>query len=126
VYDTTGVYSVMLVAANDYCAADTMLKEDYIVVQEENAIGGITSAGISIYPNPANETLFVDLSESSYHITGVLVVDMQGKRLIEKPVNGFYSGRLSIDLGALPSGTYFIGLKTDDNTLWQRFEIMDK
>ncbi len=126
VYDTTGVYSVMLVAANDYCATDTMLKEDYIVVQEENAIGGITSAGISIYPNPANETLFVDLSESSYHITGVLVVDMQGKRLIEKPVNGFYSGRLSIDLGALPSGTYFIGLKTDDNTLWQRFEIMDK
>lgn len=126
VYDTTGVYTVMLVAANDYCPADTLVKEDYITVQEENAIGDITSAGVSIYPNPANDKLYIDLSESSFHLKSILVVDLQGKRLIEKSVDASYADRISVDLGKLSAGTYFIGLKTDNNVLWQQFEKAEK
>ncbi|MEA3447530.1 MAG: PKD domain-containing protein [Bacteroidota bacterium] len=126
VYDTTGVYTVMLVSGNDYCAADTLVKEDYITVHEENAIGDIASAGVSIYPNPANDKLYIEMSETSYSLTDVLVVDMQGKRLLEKSVEAHHSDRISIDLGQLAAGTYFIGLKTKDNVLWQQFEKIEK
>ncbi|MGC9332225.1 MAG: PKD domain-containing protein [Bacteroidales bacterium] len=126
VYGTTGVYTVILVAGNEYCAADTLVKEDYITVHEENVVGNISLAGLSIYPNPANDKLYIDLSESSLHLTNVLVVDLQGKRLLEKTIDAFYSDRMSVDIGKLTAGTYFIGLKTDNNVLWQQFEKVEK
>ncbi|MFO7789406.1 MAG: hypothetical protein R6V32_02450 [Bacteroidales bacterium] len=37
-----------------------------------------------------------------------------------------YADRISIELGKIASGTYFIGLKAKDNVLWQRFEKAEK
>jgi aminopeptidase N len=68
-----------------------------------------------IYPNPANNTVKIELPkmpEGSYKIT---IHDVNGKEVISKVVKDKIN---SVNVSALTSGTYFVRLEQEDHLLY--------
>ncbi|MBL0006227.1 MAG: T9SS type A sorting domain-containing protein [Saprospiraceae bacterium] len=86
--DTTACITVMLVSA-----------EDPEIHPE-----------ITIYPNPAKEQLFIDLTEN-IGFTELILTDLQGKRIMMSSHAG--DNHIALDL-AIPVGMYFLTVMTGD------------
>lgn len=65
---------------------------------------------VSLYPNPANNTLIVDLGDT--RIERVSVITLDGRRVITR--NGGFAGRMEIDVAQLAPGNYFLVLSDQD------------
>ena len=61
----------------------------------------------SIYPNPANEKLFIKLADANTEVYYVTVTNVNGKAVIMLPQPELEKG---IDISALANGIYFIQL----------------
>ena len=80
---------------------------------------------IKLFPNPAKETTTLDyyLNKDS-HVT-INITDLNGKvvstQINEEATEGSYSKKL--ELSELNSGTYFVKIKSDDNTVSKKLVI---
>ncbi len=91
--------------------------EDYSVVVTTGA--GITTEKeivFNIYPNPADNYLFI---ESDYQVHTVQLVDLMGRVLMESN----FENSIRIDLNNYPSGIYLIKLITNGNVQTKRVII---
>ncbi len=70
-------------------------------------------SGIEIYPNPANDKLYI--SEKNYAVNSIEVFDVNGRNIksVEK--------LSSIDVSNLSNGIYFIRIKTDKGEFNKKF-----
>jgi hypothetical protein len=68
---------------------------------------------ISVYPNPANDKVFVNLNTSSVSADDVFLFDIPGKQYPVNPVK-ISDQLIEIDLSAIKSGMYFLRIKTPD------------
>ncbi len=75
-------------------------------------------AALSIYPNPAEETLHVRWKSESFTWQ---ISDLTGKIL----QTGQHEGGLNLDLRALPAGKYLIRLRADNDAVTATFVKMD-
>lgn len=64
----------------------------------------LTQAGITIYPNPFIQTVFIDTPESS----DINIFDLNGKKVFEQRN---VAGKASIDLSHLITGSYILEIK---------------
>lgn len=79
---------------------------------------------VSVYPNPAQNRLFVSIGEDAekeYHFT---ISDLMGRTLIDETVTGNNQPVFEISTERLVSGTYFLMLKTADGTVNQTHRIV--
>ena len=68
---------------------------------------------ISIYPNPADNDLFVSISNP---IEGaVRIIDMQGQRIHQQPINN--QEQIRLDVGYLTSGLYILQVVDDSGKM---------
>ena len=65
---------------------------------------------ITIYPNPAKEQLFIDLTEN-IGFTELILTDLQGKRIMMSSHAG--DNHIALDL-TIPAGMYFLTVMTGD------------
>lgn len=86
--DTTTCITVMVVSAED---ADAYTE-------------------ITIYPNPVNEQLFIDLPVNA-GFTELILTDLQGKRVMTTSVTGEYHITLGM---TMPAGMYFLTVRMGD------------
>ncbi|MBR4836903.1 MAG: T9SS type A sorting domain-containing protein [Bacteroidales bacterium] len=70
---------------------------------------------MSIYPNPANDKLFI---ESNGNISNVEIYNLTGAAVLKQECN---SDKVEMNVKALQSGVYFIRITTGDNTETRRF-----
>ena len=63
-----------------------------------------TATTVLAYPNPCTDILSVEINQDE--TSSVSIVDQVGKVLINQ--SSFESGTLSLDLGSLPTGIYFL------------------
>jgi PKD repeat protein len=69
--------------------------------------------GLSIYPNPADEQLFIRLSAADLQLKEIVISDMTG-RIVHHDASPNYLGAVfNLDLSALDAGTYFIEARTN-------------
>lgn len=66
--------------------------------------------GITIYPNPVNEQLFIQF-ERKPHLIQIEIFDMAGQKLISRDINT--SGQ-SVNLHELSAGTYILKIQSDN------------
>jgi hypothetical protein len=87
------------------------------ISQEEfvNSIEEVSAGGISVYPNPAQDVIYVTLSNANQVFTYTLF-DITGKQ-IDHPTQQQNVGRAIIDVANLPAGIYMLVVMTDN----QRF-----
>ena len=77
-----------------------------------------TDIKISVYPNPANDYLCVELSENKILDGQIRIFDFSGKILKTQEIN---SNRNIIDISMLPQGIYFIELSNSQFTKTMKF-----
>lgn len=76
-----------------------------------------------IYPNPANDKLFVEPGISSVSIEGITIFDAFGN--VVAKVNNLGRNKFIFDVDLLPSGTYFMEITNNQSSYIQKL-IIDK
>lgn len=112
-YDIPGTGKVRMYVYED----GFMEKGDTVtwyVIAKPNGITEITgSAIVSLYPNPANETVTVHVDAADLSTASIQVTDLLGKSLINKPLT---NETTALDVSDLPNGYYLIQCKYGNET----------
>ena len=116
-YKKAGVYSVRLKVSNEG-GSHTELKRDYITVTAKTAINEHnTTNGITIFPNPTDGQLTMD--NGQWTIENVEILDLMGKTLNNCQLSTI-NCQLKIDISHLPTGMYFIRIKTETGVVTKK------
>lgn len=76
------------------------------------------SAEVAVYPNPVSDVIFVDMSQLNDRTADILVVNVDGRILIDKQLDIEGKGRIvPLDVAGLQSGIYQLVIKTENNGL---------
>jgi PKD repeat protein len=86
IFDASGLYSVSLTATN-ISGSNILVKKNYINVTHNTGIAlSTTENDCSIYPNPVKDVLYIHF-DSPQKNCRIIVLDITGKKLIEKMVD---------------------------------------
>jgi hypothetical protein len=105
-YLTAGPRQVSVTLTND-CGTETVVAT--VVVTSTASVGENTIDGLSVYPNPANEFVVVELPASSqatgsvFNTTGSLV----------KTIDSF-TAKTEVSVGELTPGVYFLHIQSEE------------
>ncbi len=117
-----GVY-YYLVERDGYISEDGHIdveedKDVYVVLTPDDVSTGPDLAeGISIYPNPASQTLYVQSGDA---LQRVVLLDMPGQTLYETSEQG---RQLSLDVSSYKQGIYFLQITTSGGKETHRIHI---
>ena len=89
----------------------TSSEEDETAVQEN-----LNAASLNIYPNPANDVIYI---ESGRNVEKVTIYDIYGRQQVAETPS--HQDNLTIDVANLNSGIYFIQIKTEKENIVKRF-----
>lgn len=120
-YTKVGTYWVYLTVYIDGC-----FTKDSVLVNVINSSGsgnGITQYGqsmVSIYPNPANQSLSI-MNPEKVEMKSIVIIDVLGKI-----VANFGKSQLNSELNvsSIPSGSYLMKIETESGTSVQKLEIL--
>jgi hypothetical protein len=70
--------------------------------------------GLSIFPNPSSETVYLDLSRITQPILNISVRNALGEMVLNPSTENMKSGPIMFDVSTLESGMYFIQVVTSD------------
>ncbi|MEZ4807898.1 MAG: T9SS type A sorting domain-containing protein [Flavobacteriales bacterium] len=89
------------------------------------AVGVEESAfdGFSLYPNPTNGALTINLGNGTYDQVQVRVLDMSGRVVIEAPLNITANSPATVDMSGLMNGQYMVQLVTDKWVKTQQVQV---
>ena len=80
---------------------------------------------VTLYPNPSKEDAIINFSLSKHSQISINITDLNGKivssQMNEEATAGSYSKKL--ELSNLNAGTYFVKIKSDDNTVTKKLVI---
>lgn len=107
-YDSAGLYTVKLMVSGNGME-DTLVREDKVLV---NALSiddrKALEIGVTLFPNPVDEKLRMELSGVEPGQYQIELIDLMGKTVRSDEMKLEASTeRKSFDLGSLSSGTYF-------------------
>jgi PKD repeat protein len=109
IYNVVSTYDVTLIAGNNSCPADTLIKQNYItVITDINETG--YNLSVTAFPVPANNYITIKTENNS--ITAIKIINQTGKEVISLP--HFHTSK-TIDIKQLTPGIYFILLFDDEN-----------
>lgn len=116
-YDTTATYMTDFLL---HFVCDQEFSEDcYKIDGEPNSVTEISEGAVQLFPNPADNHIFINLSDMR---TGnVRVFDLTGKLVHASQFNK--SGQLSVDVSAWKSGMYILQVETDNFTTTKKFVV---
>lgn len=82
-------------------------------VQDESKEIAVEEGQVRVYPNPANEQLFVEYVFDSQDSYSLVIYDLLGNTLVNRALTG-NQGVAKIDLIDFPQGVYICGLNSGD------------
>lgn len=104
----------------DVTSAVAYVNGNPAVVKVSDQVNGLrtVSAGINVYPNPANSVLYVEVAEASK----VQLLDMSGKMVIlEKAAAA--GAKLDLNVEGLASGIYTLKVSSNNNVVVEKVTI---
>jgi PKD repeat protein len=108
IFHTAGTYQVSLLAANSN-GASTNTSTASILVQSVTGMADHTQQGISVFPNPINDKVYINPNQQK--IKGVRIVSVLGSEVESL----FNNSDNSINVSHLKSGVYFLYIITENN-----------
>ena len=102
VYHDSGMFIVSLIVSNfNICPADTAT--DTVTVSFPLSVNALQKNSVKIYPNPANDKIFIEVEEE---VIAIEIFDINGKVVYStKPQRG---GVVSANVSGLSNGAYLI------------------
>jgi hypothetical protein len=81
-------------------------------------------AGLSIYPNPVSEKLFVKMDSRTEEAITVMISDLLGKPIIEQSFSFNADGKIqTIDVSTLPKGVYMLRIKNGNSQVTRKLIV---
>ena len=86
-----------------------------VYVASPSGITDLTDNGtIKVFPNPANDYIFIEGVLSSSATLHISVISMMGKRMIDESVFADRNFSQKINIQGIPSGVYFIEVRSGE------------
>lgn len=113
-YTAEGVYTVHLIAMNDYCEGDTLTWLITVGVSgvEENSLGSF-----SVYPNPTEQILHLVFEQEEDVVLEVF--DVHGRVVYANEFKG--ESHYELNLGEISSGSYVLKIFGSESVMYSRF-----
>jgi hypothetical protein len=81
-------------------------------------------AGLSIYPNPVSEKLFVKMDSRTEDAISVMITDLLGKPIVEQSFSFNTAGKVqAIDVSTLPKGVYMLRVKSGNTQMTRKLIV---
>ena len=105
--------------AIDPCGTSTYGEtEDYSInITSGAGLNDNPLAQVQVYPNPANEELFVDLKDLE-NVSNISILDINGKQVVSK--DKIQEGVNSFDISSLKAGVYQVRISQNGYQYTQR------
>lgn len=124
-FTATGNYTVILHAANT-AGYNFRSKGGYIHVgglgiEDEN------TPQVTVYPNPASDVLFVNITNSvwDFEKTTISMMDLSGKYVMVEKVSTVNASTISVDIpSSIASGFYMVQISDGVNSTTKKIEII--
>jgi len=78
---------------------------------------------VKLFPNPANDNLFINFSNSNPETFACQLLDAEGKTVWAADVNTATRNTLSINTSTLAEGVYFVSVKSGQTAYRQKVII---
>ena len=114
-YYMPGYYTVTLNAINPVGCSDSIVKTNFIYVNPLGIIEAIGKKKITVFPNPANDLIYVAAPEHS----DIKIFDSFGR--VVKEIYNSSEGDKKIDVSKLISGMYFLNILNSGNSTNLKF-----
>ncbi len=99
----------------DYKANRDVTADVLLLAQVEASVNDIITIGVSVYPNPANDVVNVQLAENS-NVTSVELIDLSGAFRVQ-PAYNLSNGIVTIQLNELGTGIYLMSIETGNSSI---------
>ena len=111
---TPGNYTVVIIST-DGCSASSSPYPYF-----PTGIESLDEHAITIYPNPANGHLFIDVNERGKN-NSIYIFDVTGHLVLKTEV---MEGKNQVDISSLDKGIYMLSWQTDKGKFAQRFAVV--
>lgn len=82
-----------------------------------------TNLGVSVFPNPAQNDVFFNMSLDNATDVQIELVNLEGKRAITQTFKNVKEGQLRMDVSALTTGVYMANIRTEEGFVSKRIVI---
>lgn len=113
-YLSEGVYTVELIAQNQFCESDTLQIQ---ITVGTSGLNEFDNFPVSIFPNPVNE--YIEIQFDQVSDVKIELLDLNGKIVEEEMLTG--SSWYRMNLGELSSGTYILKIFGIEQVMFNRF-----
>ena len=118
-YAVNGTYTVVLTAINGNCTDTTIFLVDVTVGLNELA----SSSNLTIFPNPANETVNVSFEQNTNDLIQIELIDATGRVIAQENSLEIGTNNVSFEVTNLSSGFYTVRLTNANGTENQKLMI---
>lgn len=118
-YAVNGTYTVVLTAINGNCTDTTIFLVDVTVGLNEVA----SSSNLTIFPNPANETVNVSFEQNTNDLIQIELIDATGRVIAQNQSIEIGTNNVSFDVTTLSSGFYTVRLTNANGSENQKLMI---
>jgi PKD repeat protein len=122
VYEQGGAFNVSLTASNGY-GEDTMLMEDYVLVDWVGLEDLKKANDFRVYPNPGTGIFVIEFGEKADTDVSIEISDFSGK-LIQKQITSIKNKRFVLDLSSQNNGVYIITVKSNDTSIVKKISLV--
>ncbi|MBX7063940.1 MAG: T9SS type A sorting domain-containing protein [Saprospiraceae bacterium] len=91
-------------------------------VEDGTSTNELLSAGWKLFPNPANDFIFLKQIHPDASPISISIYDVEGKELLST-IKQNTSGVIQVDISHLPPGSYYLSLKHKDRDLYAKFLV---
>jgi hypothetical protein len=127
-YAAAGTYTVCLKARNNYNNAplNKPVDEECKTIVVSGIEDKLSENAISVYPNPANSVINVEIISSEYKKAAIEVFNLIGERILSSDVNLLNNKQtfVKIDLSENANGIYLVKFNTDKGSISKRVSLM--
>jgi len=117
----TGLYSINY-SYSDPSTGCTAVATDVIEVRTCAGLSEFDTQGISIYPNPARNTLFINFSRPLAQDATYIITDINGRLVATSRI---FNTQTQLDVENLEKGVYMLTLLNDGNRTSGRIVLID-
>ena len=122
IYTSFGTYNVCLTAIG--CAGVEQYCTDVFVVDSSSlSINELLDKAISVYPNPTNGDLNIEITASGEHTLSYHLLDITGRSILTNDTNLEGNKRLILDLNSIENGIYFLQLNVEGNRITKKIVV---
>ena len=84
-----------------------------------------TELGVNVYPTPASDIVFAELSlENISETVNVEVINFKGQTVVSKSFRNVQNDKLSIDVSTVPTGMYIMNVRTEEGMISKKFSVI--